>query len=451
MADAPDNTPPVAPAAVPAPLDPTELQDAWALLLPDERLEYLMSLPRPAAEDLFLALPSSDQLEVLMQMPAADRRSWIRLLPADDVCEVVRGAPEESRKSLLDLLDVQTLREVQAVLAFREDEAGGLMNPRYAALRPDMTVYEAISYLRRAAGHVETIYYAYVLDPEQRLLGVVSLSELFRVADQATRVRSVMRTQFASVREDTPDEEAGRILADQDVLALPVLDEQGRMKGILTVDDLVDVIREAATEDMQKAAGMEALDAPYLKIGFWSMIKKRAGWLCVLFLGEMLTASAMAHYEHDIARAVVLALFVPLIISSGGNAGSQASTLCVRALATGDARLRDWARIFRRELLAGLVLGGILAGIGMLRIVGWQSAFGTYGEHWVGVGITVATALVGVVLLGTMAGSMLPLILRKIGLDPAVASAPFVATLVDVTGLVIYFSIANIVLHGTLL
>jgi magnesium transporter len=451
MADAPDNTPPVAPASAVTPLDPTELQDAWALLLPDERLEYLMSLPRPAAEDLFLALPSSDQLEVLTQMPGADRRSWIRLLPADDVCEVVREAPDESRQSLLDLLDVQTLREVQAVLAFREDEAGGLMNPRYAALRPDMTVYEAISYLRRAAGHVETIYYSYVLDPEQRLLGVVSLSELFRVADQSTRIRGVMRTQFASVREDTPDEEAGRILADQDVLALPVLDEQGRMKGILTVDDLVDVIREAATEDMQKAAGMEALDAPYMKIAFWPMIKKRAPWLCVLLVGGMLTATAIAHYEDEIARAAVLVGFMPMILSSGGNAGSQASMLCVRALATGDVRLRDWARIFRKELAVGLVLGCILAAIGMLRIAGWQTAFHSYGGHWMLLGLTVSLALVGVVVLGTLVGSMLPLVLRKIGLDPAVASAPFVATLVDVSGLVIYFTIANLVLRGTLL
>lgn len=445
------SNPPSEPSApLNTPIDPTEAMDAWALLLPDERLEYLGSLPRRTAEDFFLGLASADQLDLMRTMPEADRRSWMRLLPADDATDVIQAAEQGERDALFAMLDAQTLREVQALMAFREDVAGGLMNPRYAALRPEMTVYEAISYLRRAAGHVETIYYAYVLDAEQRLLGVVSLSDLFR-ADQNARLREVMRTQFASISADMPQEEAARIFAHEDLLALPVVDEQGRMRGIVTSDDMVDVLREEATEDMHKVGGMEALDAPYLSIGFWPMIRKRAGWLAALFVGEMLTATAMAHYEDEIARAVVLALFVPLIISSGGNAGSQASTLCVRALATGDARLRDWLRIGVRELMAGLVLGLILASIGLVRIIGWQSAFGSYGEHWMRIATTVSLSLIGVVTWGTLAGSMLPLLLRRAGFDPAAASAPFVATLVDVTGLIIYFSIAAIVLRGALL
>jgi len=230
-----------------------------------------------------------------------------------------------------------------------------------------------------------------------------------------------------------------------------VVDAQHRIKGIVTVDDIVDVFQEEATEDIQKFGGMEALDAPYLDIGFARMVRKRAGWLSALFFGEMLTATAMGYFEDEIQRAVVLALFVPLIISSGGNSGSQASTLVVRAMALGEVRLRDWWRVARRELASGLVLGGVLGIIGLVRILVWQAAFRMYGEHGVLVGLTVACSLVGVVIFGTVAGSLLPFALRRLGFDPASASAPFVATLVDVTGLVIYFTVASVILGSTLL
>jgi magnesium transporter len=250
---------------------------------------------------------------------------------------------------------------------------------------------------------------------------------------------------------DTDQEEVARLMQHYDLLALPVVNAEGKLAGIIHYDDIVDVIAEEATEDLQKVGGSEALDEPYLAISMRRMVRKRAGWLIVLFLSEMLTATAMGFYEHEIARAVVLALFVPLIISSGGNSGSQAATLVIRALALGEVRLRDWWRVMRRELLSGLSLGAILGTIGFLRITTWELLFQTYGQHWPLIALTVACSLLGIVLWGTLTGSMLPILLRRIGLDPATSSAPFVATLVDVTGLIIYFTVASIILRGTLL
>jgi magnesium transporter len=278
----------------------------------------------------------------------------------------------------------------------------------------------------------------------------VSFRELF-AARAEDLIRDVMRSDPVTVAEDLDQEAVSRLFATNHFLALPVVDAEGRMKGVVAIDDIVDVVREEATEDIHKIGGSEALDAPYLAVSFASMTRKRAGWLAALFLGEMLTATAMARYEHDIARAVVLALFVPLIISSGGNSGSQASTIVIRAMALGEVRLRDWWRVIRRELASGVVLGAILASIGLLRVLSWQWLFGIYGEHYVQIALTVALSLIGVVTFGTLAGSMLPFVLRRLGLDPASASAPFVATLVDVTGLIIYFSVASFVLRGTLL
>jgi magnesium transporter len=325
------------------------------------------------------------------------------------------------------------------------------MSPRYGRLRPDMSVDEAISYLRRQTRQsVENVYYVYVLDADQRLLGVVSFRDLL-TAPPDRRVREIMHTDVVTVDEEMDQEAVSKLFAAHDFLAIPVVDADGHMHGVVTVDDIVDVVQEEATEDIQKLGGMEALDAPYLETRFGTMVRKRAGWLAALFIGEMLTASAMAFFEDEIAKAVVLALFVPLIISSGGNSGSQASTLVVRALALGELGIRDWWRVVQREVSAGLTLGCVLAAIGFVRIVAWQAMFGLYGPHWFLVAATVSSSLVGVVMFGTLAGAMLPLILSRLGVDPASASAPFVATLVDVTGLVIYFTIASLILRDTML
>jgi len=429
----------------------TDLQDAWPVLSTEERLEGLHLFPPAEAEDFLLSLPARDQAELILRTTVPERRFWMRLLPLDDAADVIQEAPEEERQNLLALLDDSAHREVSALLAYAEDEAGGLMNPEYARLRPEMSVDEAITYLRRQARErLETIYYVYVLDPAQRLLGVVTFRELFSAPPTKT-VRDIMHTDVVTAHVDMDQEALSRLFQEHDFLAIPVLDDERHVKGIVTVDDIVDVVQEEATEDIQKFGGMEALEEPYLDIRFSKMLRKRAGWLSALFIGEMLTATAMGRFESEIARAVVLALFVPLIISSGGNSGSQASTLVVRALALGEVRLRDWWRVVRRELAAGLALGSILAAIGFVRILLWQDLFHTYGEHYMLVALTVAFSLIGVVTWGTLAGSMLPLFLRKLGFDPASASAPFVATLVDVSGIVIYFTTASVLLGGTLL
>ncbi|QSQ21555.1 magnesium transporter [Pyxidicoccus parkwayensis] len=428
-----------------------ELRDAWPVLSPRDRVEGFRLLPPASADDFFLSLSSQEQAGLLMALLPGERRTWMRVLAPDDAADVIQQLPPEERGTFLTLLDDISRREVQALLAYEEDEAGGLMNPRFVRVRPDSSIDEALTYLRKQAREkVETVYYGYVLDAEQHLLGVVSLRQLFQ-ASPGKVVRDVMRTDLVTVTEETDQEVVGRLFAEHGLAAIPVMDSQGHMKGIVTVDDIVSVVQDEATEDIQKVGGMEALDAPYFEVGFVAMLKKRAGWLLILFVSEMLTATAMARYEAEIARAVVLSLFVPLIISSGGNAGSQASTLVIRSLALTEVRLRDWWRVMRRELLSGVALGAVLGTVGLIRILLWQAAFHSYGEHATRVAITVGLSVLGVVTWGTLSGSMLPFVLRRLGFDPASASAPFVATLVDVSGLVIYFTTAEFVLRGALL
>jgi magnesium transporter len=432
-------------------LSVSELRDCWAVLSPDEQREGFELLERIEQDDFFLGLDAPVQAGVLMAMPAGERKLWLRLLAPDDAADLIQEVPEVTRPSLLALLDEPTRREVLALMAYAEDAAGGLMSPRFARLRPDVTVEEAIRYLRRQAQEkLETIYYAYVLDQHQVLLGVVSFRDLFASAPEVP-LADVMVRDVISVPDTMGEEDVAHVMSRHDLNAVPVVDGEGRMKGIVTIDDIVDVVRAAATEDIQKLGGMEALDTPYLHTRMRTMIGKRAGWLAALFLGEMLTASAMGVYEDEIAKAVVLALFVPLIISSGGNSGSQATTLIIRAMALGEVAIGDWWLIVRRELTAGLSLGVILATIGMVRILAWQALFHTYGEHPLQIALTVSLSLVGIVTWGTLAGAMLPFVIRRLGFDPASASAPFVATLVDVSGLVIYFNVAQLILSGTLL
>ena len=429
----------------------TDLQHAWPLLSDEDRLQAFRGLSRVEAEDLFFELSPREQAVLILSLPAPERRSWVRILDPDDAADMLQEAAAGEREGLIALLDEKTQREVRALLAYQEDRAGGVMNTRYARVRPDMSVDEAIRYLNvQTREGVELIYYVYVLDPQQHLLGVVSFRELFQ-APASKRVREVMKTDVVKVSDQMDQEQVARVLARSDLMAIPVIDPDNVMKGIVTLDDVVDVVQEEATEDIHKMGGSEALDAPYLDVSLGSMVKKRAGWLTALFLSEMLTATAMGFYEHEIAKAVVLALFVPLIISSGGNTGSQATTLVIRAMALGEIRLLDWFRVIRRELAVGMALGAILGAIGFSRILVWQAVGHVYGPHYMLIALTVSLSLVGVVLWGTVSGSMLPFILRRLGFDPASASAPFVATLVDVTGLIIYFSVASVLLRGTLL
>ena len=428
-----------------------QLQESWSSLPSDQRHESFYALAREDAEELFLTLSAADQYELIRELQSPQKRAWIRILAPDDAADLIQQFPHEERAQILALLDITTMREVVALLAYAEDDAGGLMNPRFVRLRPDVSVDVAIRYLRaQSKAKIETIHYVYVLDQEQHLLGAMSFRDLF-LAPPEKLVSEIMATDLVSLPEDMDQEEVGRKFAQCGLSALPVIDGEGKMKGIVTVDDVVEVVEEEATEDMHKLGGTEALDEPYLQISLFEMIKKRAGWLTFLFLGEMLTATAMQFYEKQIATAVVLALFIPLIISSGGNSGSQATSLVIRAMALQEIRVKDWWRVFLRELIVGSALGVILGSIGMIRILAWPSRATLYGEHFQLIAGTVAAALVGVVLWGSIAGSMLPFALRRIGFDPATSSAPFVATIVDVTGLVIYFTVANAILHGTLL
>ena len=432
-------------------LTAADLREIWSILSLDERVQGFRVLPRDEAENLLFSLTDADLIKLVLALKPSDRRYWVRLLPPDDIADLIQAAPADEREGLLGLLDERTRHEANALLAYAEDEAGGLMNPRYARVRPDMTIDEAVSYLRKLARQsLGTFSYAYVLDEQQKLLGVISLRELF-ASNGERRVRDAMQTDLVTLQENVDQETVGRVFAETDLVAIPVVDAEGRMKGVVTVDDIVDVVQEEATEDIQKFGGMAALQEPYLATGFLDMVKKRGFWLAALFLGEMLTANAMHRFEGDIAKAVVLALFVPLIISSGGNSGSQASMLVIRAMALGEVELRDVGRVLKRELAAGAVMGAALGAIGFLRVVAWEQFWPSYGPHYVGIALTVAISLVSVVLLGTVTGSLLPFLLRRVGLDPASSSAPFVATIVDVAGLIIYFSIASAVLSGSLL
>ncbi|MBK9141214.1 MAG: magnesium transporter [Candidatus Melainabacteria bacterium] len=420
-------------------------------------MQHLIAFPgSPAALSLmnfgesFGALTVKDQAEMIRTLPVDRKRMAIRVLDPDDAADLLQHLQANEREELLALLDTSARAEVRALLAYSEDVAGGLMNPRFVRVRPPMTVTEAISYVRKQlASDVATASYLYVLDFSQKLLGVLSMKELM-MAPAGKKIQELMRKDFVSVAEGLDREEVANVFASSGLIAVPVLDASGSMKGVVTADDIVYVVREEATKDIQQLGGTAALDTPYLSARLSTMIRKRAGWLVMLFMGELLTASAMAHFENAIAKAVVLALFVPLIISSGGNSGSQASTLVIRAMALGEVKLSDWFRVMRRELLTGLVLGLVLGLLGLTRVLLWQNIFGVYGEHYVFVGLTVGLSLIGVVMWGSLIGSLLPFALRKLGFDPATACAPFVATIVDVTGLVIYFSVASTLLVGRL-
>lgn len=381
--------------------------------------------------------------QVFLSRSARTLRRWF---PGLDFTDQVLQLANEMEVTVV----AERSRHGRAASPYPEDEAGALMHSGYVRITPEMTVEEAIAESRQQAGQVEMIYYAYALDESEHLMGVVSFRELLS-AERSRKIREVMHTDYVFVSEDADQETVAQLLAKRRLLAVPVLDQEGRMLGIITSADVAGLVQQEAGEDILKIGGMEALDGPYLEVTFGQMVRKRAGWLAILFVGEMLTATAMGYFSAEIERAVVLALFIPLIISSGGNSGSQATTLVIRAMALGEIRLRDWWRVIRRELAAGLTLGTILGAIGISRIFLWHTLRGTYGPHYRVVAVTIGCSLIGVVMFGTTAGSMLPFLLRRCGLDPASASAPFVATLVDVTGLVIYFSVASVILRGILL
>jgi magnesium transporter len=418
---------------------------------PPTRSIIFRALPRVQAGEVFAHLEPERQEALLHDLTGAQTRELLASLAPDDRTELLAELPANVTQRLLTTLAPGDLAEARQLLGYPEESVGRLMTPDFVRVRADGSVAEALTHIRRYGRNAETLDAIYIIDAAGRLIDDLSL-RVFVLADPSASVSSLMDDTYVALRATDDREEAVRAMERYDRVALPVIDSEGLLIGIVTADDVLDVAEEEATEDFQKMGGMEALDTPYMQTGLAAMIRKRAGWLAALFLGEMLTATAMGYFEDEIAKAVVLALFVPLIISSGGNSGSQATSLIIRAMALREVRLRDWWRILVRELPTGLALGAILGTIGTLRILAWQALGWTnYGEHYVLVASTVGFSLIGVVLFGTLAGSLLPFALRRVGFDPASASAPFVATLVDVTGLIIYFSVASVMLHGTLL
>ncbi len=441
------------------------VESARAMPVPD-LAEVLRSMPAEQATELVAALPfevavalfDEPELEghrsaIACRLPPDLATRLITAMSADQQADLLRELEPGERQRLLGLLDPTTRDSLSALLAWPPDSAGGIMTTEYVGVPAHWTAARVLEHLRGVAETKETIYAVYVLENgTNRLEHVVSLRELLQ-ANPDTPVRAVApKRKLITVSPGATRLDAARLIGKYNLLALAVVDETRRLLGIVTVDDVIDALVAEQTRQVQRLGGLEALDEPYTEIGFGAMIRKRAGWLCALFLGEMLTATAMGHFEDEIARAVVLSLFIPLIISSGGNSGSQATSLIIRALALRELALRDWWRVALRELPSGLMLGAILGVIGVCRILLWQElGWYDYGPHFLLVALTVGLALIGVVTFGSMAGSLLPFLLRRLGFDPASASAPFVATLVDVTGLVIYFSVALLMLRGTLL
>jgi magnesium transporter len=431
-------------------LSPSELADLIGEAPGEQQATVFRVLPRATAAATFEYLPHDKQEELLKSLAQEEVAAILNDMSPDDRTMLLEELPAAATRQLLSLLDDQERAIAIQLLGYPEDSVGRLMTPEYIAVRPHWTVRQVLDYIRKHGQDKETLNLIYVVDEDGVLIDEIRM-RLFLLSDPERRVSELMDNRFTALKATDDRETAVNVFRHADLAALPVTDSEGVLIGIVTSDDILDVAEELATEDIQMLGGSEALDEPYMQIAFHRMIRKRAGWLTLLFLGEMLTATAMGFFEKEIERAVVLALFVPLIISSGGNSGSQAATLVIRALALGEVTLRDWWRIMRREIFSGLTLGSILGCIGFLRIAAWSAFSDFYGPHWMQIAITVGLTLIGIVLWGTLAGSMLPLILQRLGFDPASSSAPFVATLVDVTGLVIYFSVAAVILRGTLL
>ena len=429
---------------------PADIAELFADLSDNDERAAFQLLHGPQRTLIFEYLDRPTQHKLLESLEPVDAGALFNDMAADDRTALLEELDETDREKHLRTLSAQQQAIARSLLEYPEDSVGRLMSPDFVAIRSNWTVEHVLDHVRRHGHDRETLNVVYVVDHDMHLIDDLRIRQIL-VAPLHTTVERLMDSNFVKHAATDLKRSAIEVFRRYDRTALPVVDDSNKLIGIVTIDDVLDVAEQAATEDAQKFGGLEALSEPYATTPLLTMVQKRATWLVILFLGELLTATAMGYFEKDIAKAVVLALFVPLIISSGGNSGSQAATLIVRALAVGEIGLHDWLRVFRRELISGAILGVILGSIGFLRIALWSAFSNIYGEHWLLVGIAVSLSLVVIVLWGSIIGSMLPFGLKRLGLDPATSSAPFVATFVDVTGLVIYFSVSLIVLRGTLL
>ncbi|MCG6912768.1 magnesium transporter [bacterium BMS3Abin03] len=429
---------------------PADIAEMIVDLEPRDQVILFRILSSDLATDTFEHLELDTQKELLKAMGRTEVAAILNDMSPDDRTALLEELPGTAAKQLIQLLSTEERKIAQTLLGYPENSVGRLMTPDYAAIKPEWKIEDTMKYIRENAEDKETLNIVYVIDEKGKLIDDIKIRE-FILASPEGHISDLMDRTFVALNVNDDQEYAVEVFKKYDRIALPVVDTHGVLIGIVTVDDVLDVAEEEATEDIQKIGGVEALEESYSRIPVFNLLKKRAGWLGLLFIGEMLTATAMGFFENEISKAIVLTLFIPLIISSGGNSGSQAATLVIRALSLGEITLRDWYFVMRREIISGFVLGGFLAVIGFLRIAVWEYAFHVYGTHWILIAITVALALVGVVLWGTLSGSMLPILLKKAGLDPATSSAPLVATMVDVIGLIIYFTVAMLILRGTLL
>ena len=434
-------------------LEPLDMAEILEEATKTDQLVLFRLLSRQSAKDTFQLLSHDEQEDIITGLAAHTNiiTGLLNDLDPDDRTAFFEELPGKVVQQLVQLLAKEEREIATRLLGYPEDSIGRLMTPEYVAIKPYYTVGESLEHIRKFGHDSETLNVIYVVDNQWKLIDDIRIKEII-LASPEQIISDITDNRFEALNAYDDQEVAVKVFQDQDRVALPVVDDYGTLLGILTVDDVMDVAEEESTEDFQKFGGTEGLDLSYTKTPLFEMVKKRAGWLTVLFLGEMLTASAMGFFEKEIEKAVMLSLFVPLVISSGGNSGSQAASLIIRSLALNELRLRNWWYVMRKEILSGLLLGSVLAVIGFFRIMIWQkSGFYNYGEYWIWVGLCVAVTLLFIVLWGTLSGSMIPFILKRIGLDPATASAPFVATLVDVTGLIIYFTCASLILSGKLL
>lgn len=442
--------------------DSAKLQEILSTLLPVEIADLISELPRTqhftvfnllqnsVTTSTFEWLPLDIQKELIYSLPSERAATLLNALSPDDRVAFFEELPGPIVNQLLKLLSNEERALTLKQLGYPEDSVGRLMTPDYLAIKMEWTVQEVLDYVRKYGHDTETINILYVVDDEGHLIDDIKIRN-FLFADPQKKVSDLADHKFISLSVKEDGESAINVFRRNNRVALPVIDEHDVLLGIVTIDDIFNLAKKEDIEDMQKIGGMEPLEAPYMRTPFLQLMKKRAGWLVLLFLGEMLTATAMGYFQDEIAKAVVLSLFIPLIMSSGGNSGSQAATLIISAMVVGEVKLKDWWKIMKREICSGLFLGVILGSIAFARISLW-SAFSTiYGAHWMLIACTIFFSLIGVVLWGTITGSMLPLFLKRVGADPTVSSTPFIATFIDVTGIVIYFWIALFILQGTLL
>lgn len=429
---------------------PDELAELCKALSPQEQAIVFSELDREKSYQTFELLDLNMQILLMDELRSRQIQLILNDMSADNRTALLEELDPERLNKLLKLLTQKERRVALSLLGYPEDSIGRLMTPDYIAVNKDWTIAEVIRYIRTHGENSETLNVVYIVDSMGYLIDDLRVSDIL-LADDDVVVSEILDGRYQSLLVTADEEVAVKAFSNTNRVALPVTDAGGLLLGIITVDDVLELAKEEDTEDIQKIGAVEALEEPYMDVSAIQMLRKRAPWLVILFIGEMITASAMSLFEHEIAKAVVLALFIPLIVSSGGNSGAQASTLIIRALALGEVTIRDWWKIMRREIITGLFLGLMLGIVGFARVGAWNYFTDIYGIHWMLIGLTIGFSVAAVVLWGSVMGSMMPLILKRLGFDPATSSAPFIATMVDVTGLIIYFSLAALFLRGTLL